>query len=101
MRPLSYYDDEISRRDVFKKIINESALLKPIATAPAFKELVKDLHILGIISGSQKQVIIEDSKSAKTYFLGVGDYLEEIKIDEINADNVVLEFKDEKIVLFL
>lgn len=98
---LSYYEKEISKRNIFKTNFTEPRINRVMSTGPTFKELIKDLQLLGIISGTKQQVIIEDIKLGKIYFLSLGDYLGEIKIEEICSDKVILEFKGEKIILFL
>jgi len=101
IEPLDYYEKEISGRNIFKQGLGEYNFAKSIPTEPVFKELLKDLCILGIVSGVNKQVIIEDAKSGKTYFLFTGDYVGEIEVKAIYPDRVELEFKGEKISLFL
>lgn len=101
MKPLAYYEKEISRRNIFRQGLGEDNVVKSMPTGPVFKELLKDLRILGIVSGSEKQAIIEDIKIGKTYFLFTGDYLGEIEVKAIYPDRVELEFKGEKINLFL
>lgn len=101
IKPYSYYQQEVSKRNIFGGGSSESKVSRAIPTGITFKELVKDLRILGIVSGDKPQVIIEDTKLTKTYFLYTGDYLGDIKIEAINPDSVELEFKGEKINLFL
>jgi hypothetical protein len=100
-KPYSYYQQEISKRNLFKADAAEARVNKVVPTGQTFKELVKDLQLLGIMSGDKPQAIIEDKKLNKTYFLNIGDYLGEIKLDAISSDNVTLEFNGEKITLFL
>lgn len=68
---------------------------------PTFRDLIKNLNLLGIVSGQKQQVIIEDKKLKKTYFLYQGDYIGEIKIEAIYSDKVVLEYKGEQVHLFI
>ena len=100
-KPYSYYQQEILKRNLFKSDAVESRVNKVVPTGQTFKELVKDLQLLGIMSGDKPQAIIEDKKLNKTYFLNIGDYLGEIRLDAISSDNVTLEFNGEKITLFL
>lgn len=100
-KPYSYYEEEIAKRQLFSAPPMESKAKKVVPAGPTFKELVKDLKLLGIVSGDRLQVIVEDKKLNKTYFLYTGDYLGEIKVEEINSDRVVLDFQGERISLFL
>lgn len=100
-KPYSYYQQEISKRNLFRTGPMEAGVNKVVPAGSTFKELIKDLHLLGIVSGDNPQVIIEDRKLQKTYFLNTGDYLGEIKVEAIHSGSVILEFKGEKINLFL
>ena len=101
IKPLSYYQEEISKRNLFKAGASSPKSKKVIPVGPTFKDLVKNLYLLGIVSGDSPQVIIEDRKLNKTYFLYIGDYMEDVKIEEIHSDSVLLEYKGERVSLFL
>ncbi|MFC1646222.1 hypothetical protein ACFL2Y_03485, partial [Candidatus Omnitrophota bacterium] len=97
IKSYSYYQQEIAKRQLFNSSPIESKVKKVIPAGQTFKELIKGLKLLGIVSGDKTQVIIEDTKLRKTYFLYVGDYLGEIKVEEVHSDRVILEFKGERI----
>lgn len=101
IKPYSYYEEKIAKRQLFSAPPMESIAKKVAPAGPTFKELVKGLKLLGIVSGDRLQVIIEDTKLNKTYFLYTGDYLGEIEVEEVNSERVVLEFQGERISLFL
>ena len=63
------------------------------------EELVKDLAVLGIITGDSDQVIIEDKSAGKTFFLYKDDSFGDFKIIEIKDNGVTLDYKGEKIEL--
>ena len=100
-KPYSYYEQEISKRDLFQSGPLKPKYKKVIPAGLTFKELIKNLHLLGIVSGEKLQVIIEDKKLRKTYFLYVGDYLGEVKVEGIHSESVILEYKGERVSLFL
>lgn len=100
-KPYSYYQEEISKRNIFKPQGEGKKVSQAAPAGPAFKELIKDLNLLGIVAGDNPQVIIEDRKVQKTYFLYKGDYVGEMKVEAIYPEKVVLEFRGEKISLFL
>ena len=99
--PYSYYQQEIAKRQLFDSSPTEPRVKKVIPSGPTFKELIKGLKLLGIVSADRTQVVIEDAKLDNTYFLYTGDYLGQIRVEEIYSDRVVLEFKGERISLFL
>jgi type II secretory pathway component PulC len=100
-KPYSEYQQEIAKRRLFQSGPQEPQAKKVIPGGAAFNDLVKDLHLLGIVSADKPQAIIEDRRSQKTFFLYIGDYVGEIKVEAISSDKVVLEYKGETISLFL
>lgn len=100
-QPFSYYKDIIVQRALFKAHGGRRSTKQAMPAGPTFRDLIKNLNLLGIVSGEQQQAIIEDTKLKKTYFLYQGDYLGEIKIEEIYSDKVVLEYKGEQVHLFI
>lgn len=68
-----------------------------IEKPPISKEdMIKDLNLMGIITGDNNQAIIEDKKTSKTFFLYEGDILEEFKVYDIKESSVILDYKGEK-----
>lgn len=63
------------------------------------EEIVKDLTLMGIITGDSDQAIIEDKKAEKTHFLYKGDTFGEFKVHDIKGSSVILDYKGEKIEL--
>lgn len=63
------------------------------------EELIKDLNLMGIITGNKNQAIIEDKKEKRTLFLYEGDSIRELRVYEIKENEVILEYKGEKIEL--
>ena len=78
--------------------IEEEIVIEKKATISK-ESLTKDLTVLGIITGDNDQVIIEDKSAGKTFFLYKGDRFKEFKVDGIKDNGVVLEYKGEKIDL--
>ncbi len=79
--------------DIEEEIVIEE---RPLASK---EELVKDLTVLGIITGDNDQVIIEDKAAGKTNFLYKDDSFGDFKINEIKDNGVILDYKGEKIEL--
>lgn len=101
IKPYSYYEQEIAKRQLFSSSLVESETKKAMPAGATFKELIKGLKLIGVVSTGNPKVIVEDTKLNKTYFLHMGDYLGEIRIEEISSDSVTLEFNGERISLFL
>lgn len=63
------------------------------------EEILKNLNLLGIITGDNNQAIIEDKTLKKTFFLYKGDSLGDLTIYDIKDSVVILEYKGEKVEL--
>lgn len=64
-------------------------------------DIIKDINLLGIVSGQNPQAVIEDKKTQKTYFLNQGDSFGQTRVLEIKEGKVVLDYKGKNFELFL
>jgi len=96
-KPLDYYLEGTKARSLF---ISEAA---GQGQAPGVlnAELVKDINLMGIISGDNPQVIIEDKKNQKTYYVNKGQYFGDFLVEDIQAGKVVLNYKGQRFELYL
>jgi hypothetical protein len=101
MKPYDYYAQQIGKRDLFAPSIGKKEEVASGAKSSTLREMVQDFSLIGIMEGQNPQAIIEDKKAKKTYFLNRGDYLGEIKINDIQAGKVTLEYEGESVDLFL
>jgi type II secretory pathway component PulC len=82
----------------------ESAQATPAATAgPSVeaRELASRLTLIGVVSGDSPQAIIEDSGKGKTSFVGVGQMVEGMVVEEVHDNRVVLSLNGERVELSL
>ena len=63
------------------------------------EELVKDLSLLGIVTGDDNQAIIEDKKANNTFMVYEGDEFKGFTVHDIKEGFVILDYKGEKIKL--
>lgn len=68
-------------------------------TSISKEDAVKNLNLLGVVTGDNNQAIIEDKGSNKTYFFYKGDNFREFKVLDIKGNEVILEYKGDKIEL--
>ena len=99
VRPFLYYLEMVQRRDIFSPVKLRSVENPEDETKKALVTLVKDLRLVGISWGKDPQVIIEDTKDNKTYFLKAGDPISKFKIDTILKDKVILDADGQKMEL--
>ncbi|MFH1338988.1 MAG: hypothetical protein ABIH40_04025 [Candidatus Omnitrophota bacterium] len=98
VKPYSFYQEAITGRQIFSSSTAEVAQAQSGST---FTEYIKDLNLLGIISGDNPQAIIEDKKTQKTYFLKRGESFGTIKVEGIGEGKVTLELQGQRFDLFL
>jgi len=101
IKPFSYFQQAIDKRVLFQSFAPEKEAARVVPAGATFRDLVKNLTLMGIVSGRNQQAVIEDAKTKKTYFLYEGDFLGEIKVEQIYADRVVLEYRGENVQLFI
>ena len=99
VRPFLYYLEMVQRRDIFAPVKLISAENPQDETRKALSTLIKDLKLVGISWGKEPEVIIEDTKDNKTYFLKAGDTIGKFKIDTILKDKAILEAEGQKMEL--
>ncbi|MBU0547215.1 MAG: hypothetical protein KJ710_04430 [Candidatus Omnitrophica bacterium] len=99
VRPFLYYLEMVQRRNIFSPVKLMSAENPQVEAKKILSALIKELKLVGISWGKDPEVIIEDTKSNKTYFLKTGDTISKFKIDVILKDKVILEADGEKMDL--
>jgi len=93
VRPLPMADDFDDDMDEDRDVIfKERSFISE-------EEVIKDLNLLGIVTGDDDQAIIEDKTVNKTLFLYKGDNIKEFIIFDIKESSVILEHEGEKIEL--
>ncbi len=97
---LSDYMSVLKDKGLFG-MVEEEENIDPTKTAEKInllQDAIKDFAVVGILwSQAQPQVMIEDKKDTKTYFLKEGDKLKEIKIEKIYKDKVTLSLGEDRL----
>ena len=104
MRPYSYYSREIEKRDIFRpyrELKPEFPSALPGPKRVTLRERVANLSLRGIVLDEEPQAIIVDNKEKKTYFLNKGQFIREIKIEDILKGKVILSYQGERLDLRL
>jgi type II secretory pathway component PulC len=97
MKPYEFYLKGIRSRKIFA---NASSLeSKPVSIASA--DLIKDINLVGIVSGEEPQAIIEDKKSQKTYYLKKSQFIGDFQVEEVLEGRIVLNYNGKKYELSL
>lgn len=97
---------------LFLKKIEKSQIFSspyPKKTSPVSKvdrkkleKIIKNLSLVGIVSGKHPRVAVEHKKSRKSFYLKEGEeFLEGIKVEKIKNGVVILKFDGEEFELSL
>ncbi len=98
VKPYESYLEGIRGRQVF----GTAAVPQTKAPANAISaDLVKDINLVGIISGENPQAIIEDAKTHKTYYVTKGQFIGELQVEEIQEGKIVLNYQGQRYELYL
>jgi type II secretory pathway component PulC len=97
-KPLTHYLEATSAKKIFKNpSLKEPA--GPVGAASA--DLIRDINLVGIISGPEPQAIVEDKKAQKTYYLRKGQYIGELQLEDILTGKIILNYNGQKFELYL
>lgn len=97
VKPYGFYSQGLADRQIFGSASQEPE--KPIGKINA--DLLKDMSLVGIVSGDNPQAIIEDKKTQKTYYLTRGQLIGEFRVDDIEQGKVILNYNGQKFELYL
>ena len=94
----SDYYLEGTQRQIFTSPANQEAE-KPAAAESA--DMIKDITLVGILAGDNPQAIIEDKKTQKTSYVTKGQFIGELQVEDIQEGKVILNYKGQKLELYL
>jgi type II secretory pathway component PulC len=98
-KPFDFYLAGIKKRAIFNSLSSSESA--GVASKVADADLIKDINLIGIISGETPQVIIEDKKAQKTYYLNKGQFIGNLQVDEIQEGKIILNYNGQKYELHL
>lgn len=97
-RPYEFYLQGLGQRRIFvSPSVGETASTAPVVNA----DLIKDISLVGIISGENPQAVIEDKKTQKTYYLTKGQFIGELQIEDIREGKIILNYKGQRYELYM
>jgi hypothetical protein len=101
MKPFSYYESVIRRRNIFKPTPAMAKERKAPPKRPIrLGELTENLSVSGIFLDKDPQAIIADRSGNKTWFVTEGQYINDILVKKIEKRKVTLAYKGEEMELF-
>jgi len=100
IKPFEFYLEGITKRQLFSSVSGQ----QDIAGAPQDAQsldLIKDLNLVGVVSGKTPQAIIEDKRVQKTYYLSKGQFISNFMVEDIQQGKVILSYKGQRFELYL
>ena len=89
--PIEYYNEEISRKQLFKSLTFNRDDLIPADLAA--EQAIKNLNLRGIIKDKEYYAVIEDRRTKKIYSVYKGDFIDEIEIEDILESKAIFKYK--------
>lgn len=102
LKPLSYYEERINRRDIFSGHFQAAQTAEASAatsSTSATPEFFRNLKLRGIIMAEEPQAIIQDAQDKESFFVGLGDGLKEAVVRDITEEKVILEYRGQRVEL--
>lgn len=96
IKPFDFYTQGIKSKQIFGVA---SAQLTQESNVAVGVNLIKDINLLGVISGDNPQAIIEDKKSQKTCYLTKGQMIGEFQVEYIGEGKIILNYSGQKFEL--
>jgi len=97
---LDFYLQGTRSRQIFVVAQEDRAALPQVAKVQA-GELLKDINLTGVFSGSDPQAVLENKKTQKTYYVTIGQSIEGFLVEDIQEGKVMLSYQGEKFELYL
>ncbi len=98
LKTAAYYSELTRKRDIFKigaKPTDKSRALR--APSDRLKEATKSLRLVGISWSNDPDVMLEDTKLKRTYFLKRGQSLDSgVKLQAVLKDKIILSYENEE-----
>ncbi len=87
--PYNFYLQAIAGKKIFGSFLPAGYSTR---TSLSAGEDLKDINLVGIISGLRPQAIIEDKKIQKTYYLAEGESAVGLRVEKIKEKRVVVDY---------
>jgi len=97
-KPLEEYLESVKDRQIFS---GTSAVADVSPVNVANIDSMKDISLVGIISGDNPQAVIEDKKAQKTYYVTKGQFIGEMQVEDIGEGKIIINYAGQKYELYM
>lgn len=98
-RSLSDYLAVVSKRVLFRPEVKRRSVQK--SNEPDIDDLSRDLQLVGFVSVDNKEAIVKNRRTRRSFFIKPGDSLGKLKVVDILEGKIIVEYKDESKELYL
>lgn len=99
-KPYEFYLEGIQGRQIFTSTSTEiQEGQHPVSGANV--DLIKDISLVGIISGDNPQAVIEDKNIQKTYYVTKGQFIGQFEVKDIQEGKIILHYNNQRYELYL
>lgn len=98
VKPYEFYSQGIKDRQIFGSQAQESTG-RPASAVNL--DLMKNINLVGIISGENPQAVIEDKKTQKTYYVTKGQFIGEFRVEDIQEGKVIIGYGGQRFELYM
>jgi type II secretory pathway component PulC len=95
-KPYEFYLEGLKRRQIFATSSIQGAGISTVASQAGS---IKDMNLVGIISGENPQAIIEDKKTQKTYYVAKGQFIGDFQVEDIQEGKIILNAQGQRFEL--
>jgi type II secretory pathway component PulC len=98
VKPYEYYLEGVKGRQIFS---SSSVGGGRAVSAPIEADTIKEINLVGIITGENPQAIIVDKKTQKTFYLNKGQSIGKFQVEEILEGKIILDSEGGRFELYL
>lgn len=98
MKPYEFYLEGIRNRQIFGSAASQG---RDESVSGVNADSIKDINLVGIISGENPQAVIEDKKTQKTYYLNKGQFIGEFQVEDIQEGKIILNSGERRFEIYL
>jgi hypothetical protein len=99
-KPYEFYLQALQKRQIFS-VSSLASQASSVLSPTEDSDLIKNIDLIGVISGDNPQAVIEDKKAKKVYYLNRGQSIGELQIEDIQSGKIILNYKGQKYELYL
>jgi hypothetical protein len=99
LKPYDSYHQGVQGQELFAALTSTEVMVAPAKDVNL--DLIKDLSLVGVLSGENPEAIIQNKKDQKTFYVAKNGFFGEFQVEDIQEGKVILGYHGQKYELFL